>query len=140
MQHSFRSVLLLVFVSLTNLWAFNKDTLIIQVKEIDWSTNFFGVWNCKVTGAAPEYQNSILFVTENEHGLPSVVVQLESGTLSGQQVLIDENILRFDINLEGIERVSIVLEPVKDQLRGKVSTSGGELPVICTRKLPPKKF
>lgn len=137
-RRGFGRVFLLVSLTLSTLWAFDTNSFENMGGAINPDPIFYGVWDCKVDGAAPEYQHSTLFITKQEDGLPSVIVQLDRGSITGQDVGLGEKNLRFDINLEGVERVSVVLEADVDQLIGKVYTSGGALPVTCTRKSPPK--
>lgn len=137
-QRGIGTVILLVFLTLSTLRALDTNSIKGLKGTINPDPIFYGVWDCKVVGAAPEYQYSTLFITKQEDGLPSVIVQLDRASLTGQDVGLGEKDLRFDINLEGVERVSFVLEADVDQLIGKVFTSGESLPVTCSRKSPSK--
>lgn len=100
--------------------------------------DFYGVWDCEVKGAVPEYQRSTLFITMEEKGSPSVIVQLSNGSIKGQNVRIEDTTISFDMNIEGVERVTVILKHNNGTLKGKVITTEGDLIVNCLRKYPPK--
>lgn len=96
----------------------------------------FGIWNCQVLGAAPEYQKSTLIIQKDDKGLPKVTVELSTGSLTGNEVELTDKVIKFNLNIEGVERVTVILEFSNDILEGRAITSEGDLKVTCTRKTP----
>ncbi|WP_047246117.1 hypothetical protein [Maribacter thermophilus] len=97
-----------------------------------------GVWVYTVSNADPEYSNGVLYIEEKEKGMYTVSVQLKNGTLTGQDVEVDGNTIKFGMNIEGVERVLVELKVDGNLIKGEVYTSQGPLKIEGNRKLPPK--
>lgn len=96
-----------------------------------------GVWDYEVEGTEDAYRTGTLFVRK-ENGAPIVEVHLGNGVLIGQDVQVQGNTLKFMLNLDGVERVSVVLNVEKDVILGEVTSSQGSFTIKGTRKLPPQ--
>lgn len=128
----------LSFISFVKCLAFENNTLNTFNLAVNTEKSIYGIWNCSVSGATPEYQKSTLFINKGENGTPTLVVQLSSGTIVGHDVEITETMVKFNLNIEGVDRVTVILEMIDDTLKGNVITSEGNLAVSCTRKTPPQ--
>jgi hypothetical protein len=96
-----------------------------------------GVWDYEVEGTEDAYRKGVLFV-RMENGAPIVEVHLGNGVLTGQDVQLKGNTLKFIVNIEGTERVSVVLNAAADTIQGQASSSQGSFTIKGIRKLPPQ--
>lgn len=96
-----------------------------------------GVWDYEVAGTEDAYGSGILFVRK-ENGVHVVEVHLGSGVLNGQDVQVQGNTLNFTLNLDGVERVSVVLNVEKDSILGQISYPHGTFTMNGNRKLAPR--
>lgn len=138
-----RNYLIILFtvlssISFVKLIAFEDNTSDTFNIAVNTEKSVYGIWNCSVLGATPEYQNSTLFISTGENGTAALVVQLSTGTIVGHDVEITETTVKFNLNIEGVDRVSVILEMIDDTLKGYAITSEGNLAVTCTRKTPPQ--
>ncbi len=106
-----------------------------------WNTikteNPFGVWIYNAEGTSPEYKTGVFFIRE-ENGKHIVEVQLETGTLTGQDVQVNKNMIKFNMNIEGLERISVVLMIKGNIIEGETSSTRGTYKIRGTRKMPPQ--
>lgn len=94
-----------------------------------------GVWDYMVAGAGSEYEKGLLFIRkENENYV--VEVQLSAGVLTGQDVQIEGDSIKFNIIIEGTDRVSVVLQVADDTISGNSYSSQGNFKIVGKRKLP----
>ncbi|MFX0555222.1 hypothetical protein ACOCEA_00390 [Maribacter sp. CXY002] len=100
--------------------------------------NPIGVWEYTVFGAEAPYEKGVLFV-ENNNGAHKVDIQLSNGTLTGQDVEVRENTIKFNMNIEGMERVSVVLWVSNDDISGEAYSNQGTFKIQGKRKLPEYK-
>lgn len=96
-----------------------------------------GVWNYEVEGTEDAYSKGVLFV-RLENGQYIVEVHLGAGVLTGQDVNVEDDTLKFIVNLDGVERVAIVLNAKDDKIIGEASSTQGSFAINGTRKLPPQ--
>lgn len=106
-----------------------------------WNTikteNPFGVWLYNAEGTSPEYRKGVFFIRE-ENGKHIVDIQLETGSLSGQDVQVNKNMIKFNMNIEGLERISVVLMIKGNIIEGETSSTRGTYKIRGTRKMPPQ--
>ncbi len=131
---------LLVFVLGTTCSVFGNISVtihlekpIVMVKE----KGPVGVWNYEVKGAEEAYRKGVLFVRQ-ENGTYFVEVHLDNGVLNGQDVQVQGDTLKFIVNLDGVERVYVVLDTKDDIIFGEASSSQESFIVKGTRRLPPQ--
>jgi hypothetical protein len=132
--------LLLVFTVTTNSGVFAAASNLVPI--MDTVTSIFdkgvvGVWDYEVEGTEDAYRKGVLFV-RMEKGMPVVEVHLGNGVLTGQDVKIVGDTLNFIVNLDGVERVVIVLNAKDDKILGEASSAQGNFAISGTRKLPPQ--
>lgn len=96
-----------------------------------------GVWDYEVEGTEDTYRTGVLFIRK-ENGAHLVEVHLGNGVLNGQDVQVQGNTIKFTLNLDGLERVSVVLNADNDVVLGQVTTDQGSYTIKGTRKLPPQ--
>lgn len=96
-----------------------------------------GVWDYEVSGTEDAYKKGVLFV-RLENGQHKVEVHLGNGVLNGQDVEVNGNTLKFMVNIDGVERVAVVLNANEDSLVGEASSSQGTFKIKGSRKLPPQ--
>ncbi len=96
-----------------------------------------GVWEYEVEGTEDAYRKGVLFV-RLENGTPIVEVHLSNGVLTGQDVQLQGDTLKFIVNLDGVERVAVVLKSKDDRMIGEASSSQGSFIIKGSRKLPPQ--
>ncbi|MBQ4914276.1 hypothetical protein J8L85_07500 [Maribacter sp. MMG018] len=130
---------LMLFLPLSNMYASTEDKVFCVFDNfVLLEDSPLGVWVYSVSGADPEYSNGVLYIEEKEKETYKVFVQLKNGTLTGQDVEVDGNTVKFGMNIEGVERVVVELEVNGNLIRGEVYTSQGPLKIEGKRKLPPK--
>lgn len=96
-----------------------------------------GVWDYEVEGTEATYRAGVLFIRK-ENGVHFVEVHLGNGVLNGQDVQVQGNTIKFTLNLDGLERVSIVLNVAEDVVLGQATTDEDSYTIKGTRKLPPQ--
>ncbi len=129
---------LLVFVFGTSFGAFALPHSEILVREsITVNKGPLGVWDYEVKGTEDPYRKGVLFV-RLENGEHIVEVHLGNGVLNGQDVQLQGDSLKFIVNLDGVERVAIVLQSKDDTIMGEASSSQGSFVINGTRRLPPQ--
>lgn len=96
-----------------------------------------GVWDYEVQGTEEAYRKGVLFV-RLENGQHIVEVHLGNGVLNGQDVQVQGDTVKFTVNIEGTERVSVVLNATADTMLGKASSSQGSFTIKGKRRLPPQ--
>jgi hypothetical protein len=135
---SFLKIAMLVFTSIILL-----PTALASDKTLNssWNTikteNPFGVWLYNAEGTSPEYRKGVFFIRE-ENGKHIVDIQLETGSLSGQDVQVNKNMIKFNMNIEGLERISVVLMIKGNIIEGETSSTRGTYKIRGTRKMPPQ--
>ena len=110
-------------------------TLVVIQKINPVNVDPIGVWDYTVVGAGSEYEKGLLFIRkENENYV--VEVQLSTGVLTGQDVQIEGDTVKFNIIIEGTDRVSVVLQVEDDTISGNSYSSQGNYKIVGKRKLP----
>ncbi len=100
----------------------------ILVKKAKWA----GVWDYTVQDVSPEYSKGVLHISKKrkEH---TVRVELQSGTLDTENVMLKKNELSFSVSIEGqIIDVSLTLEG--DTFSGQSSSPDGVFQLQGTRR------
>ena len=99
-------------------------------------TDLVGVWGYQVTGIDEGYEQGLLIIDKTE-GPYAVQVQLQNkGSLSAFDVQVEHNELQFHVNLDGVERVTVVLWIKGKEFEGQVITKGSRYAVKGERQLP----
>lgn len=129
---------MLVFVSMILLpTALASDKTLNSSCNTIKTENPFGVWLYNAEGTSPEYRKGVFFIRE-ENGKHIVDIQLETGSLSGQDVQVNKNMIKFNMNIEGLERISVVLMIKGNIIEGETSSTRGTYKIRGTRKMPPQ--
>ena len=131
-----RTILFFALIALVPIVLANQNSS-AELLLVEKNENPIGVWLYTAEGLDPEYSTGVFFIRE-ENGKKVVELQLEHGTLTGQDVIISDNKVKFNINIKGLERVSIVLLIEGNTLRGETSSTKGIHKISGTRKLAPR--
>ncbi|MFD0796786.1 hypothetical protein ACFQZJ_04890 [Maribacter chungangensis] len=128
----------LVFLFGTNQGVFAApDNQVVVLESITNDKGPLGVWDYEVEGTEDAYRKGVLFV-RMEDGKPIVEVHLGNGVLNGQDVQLKGDTLKFIVNIDGVERVSVVLNAEDDTILGQASSAQGSFTIKGTRKMPPE--
>lgn len=131
---------LLILVVTTSFSTYAKTsgmTPKLELRTMTVDEESIGVWDYEVEGTEDTYRKGVLFVRK-ENGVHLVEVHLGSGVLNGQDVQVQGNSLKFTLNLDGLERVSVVLNADKNVILGQVTTGQDTYTIKGKRKLPPQ--
>jgi hypothetical protein len=109
----------------------------LEVATVILEQGPIGVWEYEVEGTEDAYKKGVLFV-RLENGTPIVEVHLGNGVLNGQDIQLQGDTLKFIVNLDGVERVAIVLKSTGDTIIGEASSGQGSFRIKGTRKSPPR--
>lgn len=61
-----------------------------------------GVWDFSMTDIHTPYQEGLLFITK-ESGVYDVAVKVSTGVLSGEEVVVRDDRIHFNLNISGLE-------------------------------------
>ncbi|PIB29604.1 hypothetical protein BFP77_05475 [Maribacter sp. 4U21] len=135
---SFLKITMLVFAVMSVVYtSFASSNSSGNVLSTTKKENPFGVWLYTAEGTSPEYRTGMFFIRE-ENGEHIVEVQLDTGTLSGQDVQVSNDMIKFNMNIEGLERISVVLMVSGNTIEGETSSARGIYKISGTRKIPPQ--
>lgn len=115
----------------------NNVLMIEFLTSITANDGPLGTWDYEVKGTEEAYRKGVLFV-RLENGQHFVEVHLGNGVLNGDDVKIEGNTLKFIVNLDGVQRVTVVLNANEDTIVGEASSSQGSFNITGSRKLPPQ--
>lgn len=124
----------LFFHSISENRTIKSHDLVIQEQTIE-DNPVLGVWEFLMPEADEPYRKGRIFITKPAD-VYTVVISLDTGTLNGQDIKIDNNRINFNINKEGIERISFVLEVEGDKMIGDFYSESGSGEVLAKRQLP----
>ncbi|KAA2218341.1 hypothetical protein F0361_01585 [Maribacter flavus] len=101
------------------------------------SIDLVGIWSYRVAGVDNGYEEGLLIVDKMEDGF-TVQVQLQNrGSLNAYDVLVEGDKMQFHVNLDGVERVGVVLRIKEKELEGQVITEeGSRFSIKGVKKLP----
>ena len=103
----FQGVLLVfVFCSFSTIES-NRTTYSNQqiLNETTTNDSVVGVWKYSMSNVDAPYENGVFFITQKEDSY-DVALKLSTGILTGQDVIVTENGINFNVNFE--ETVVIV--------------------------------
>lgn len=94
-----------------------------------------GVWEYTMTNVDAPYEKGVFFITK-KGDFYDVAVKLTTGMLTGQDVLVKGNGINFNVNFEGLKRVSFVLVVEDDKIMGESYSTIGNSEIFGVRQLP----
>ena len=94
-----------------------------------------GVWNCSMTNVSSPYEHGVFFITKQGETY-DVVVQFSNGMLSGQDVIVEEEHIKFNLNIAGLERVSFVMLVKGNRIIGESYSMKNSSQISGVRQLP----
>lgn len=109
----------------------------IEKEKVTNADIALGVWRCKFINENinPVYKDGMLFVTKQK-GKYDVVVKFSNGLLSGQDVFVSDDQIKFHVNIDGLERLSFVLQINGNQIIGESYSVKGASRVLGKRQVP----
>ncbi|WP_324023419.1 hypothetical protein QSV08_11395 [Maribacter sp. BPC-D8] len=113
----------------------NSSLAIIEQEQIIDKNPVLGVWEFLMPDADAPYKKGRIFISK-PNGVYQVVISLKTGSLNGQDITVDDNRINFNINIEGIDRTSFVLEVEGDKMIGEFYSESGSSEVLAKRQLP----
>lgn len=99
------------------------------------SDTVLGVWEYTMTNVDAPYEKGVFFITK-KGDFYDVAVKLTTGMLTGQDVLVKGNGINFNVNFEGLKRVSFVLVVEDDKIMGESYSTIGNSEIFGVRQLP----
>ena len=136
-QSILRATILFFALLIAVPFASAKHNSSAELLTVAKSKNPIGVWVYQAEGMEPEYSTGVFFIRE-ENGKNVVEMQLEHGTLIGQDVVVSDTMIKFNVNIKGLERVSFVLLIEGNTIVGETSSTKGIHKISGTRKLAPQ--
>ncbi|MDF4202256.1 hypothetical protein PXD56_04790 [Maribacter sp. SA7] len=107
----------------------------IKHEQIVDKSPVLGVWKFLMPDADAPYKKGRMFISEKS-GKYNVVISLKTGSLNGQDIKVEDNRINFNINIEGIDRTSFVLEVEGDKMIGEFYSENSSSEVLAKRQLP----
>lgn len=99
---------------------------------------FKGAWEFKIVNGKQGYSNGVLFVGKNNEGY-NVNMKIKNGNLTGYDILVTGDKISFNVNYDGLKRVSFILKLDDGQLKGEAYSQKGQTNlVVAKRKFPLK--
>ncbi|MEA1785129.1 hypothetical protein U1E44_03425 [Arenibacter sp. GZD96] len=116
----------------TNLMQYNTSTMHFVANE----NELIGYWNYTVDNAPYEYSRGVMVIDKSD-GRYSVVVQLNQGSIQGEDVQVKDNEISFKVIVEGTT-VTVTLTADKDTLSGQSVSSEGTMTIKGVRAVMPE--
>ena len=104
-------------------------------EQIMYGDSVLGVWNYTMTNVASPYEKGMIFITKNEDSY-EVAVKIQNGMLTGQDVVVDNESIHFNVNIAGLERVTFALVVKDDKMMGESYSPTGTSQILGVRHLP----
>ena len=113
----------------------NSSYDVLEHEQIIDKNPVLGVWEFLMPEADAPYRKGRIFISK-PNDVYQVVISLKTGSLNGQDVKVDNNRINFNINKEGIDRISFVLEVEGDKMIGESYSESGSNEVLAKRQIP----
>ncbi|WP_405380938.1 hypothetical protein [Maribacter sp. LLG6340-A2] len=112
-----------------------KDS--IDHNELYSPDTALGVWRFSFGSESINevYKDGVLFVTK-QNGKYDIAMKFKNGILTGQDVVISEDSIKFNVNIDGLERVSFVLLLDGNRIMGQSYSAKGASKIFGVRQVP----
>jgi len=131
-------LLILVFCSFSSIEPYELENYFQQkIEETVSNDSVLGVWKYTMINVDGPYEKGVFFITQRD-GSYDVAVKLGTGTLTGQDIVVQENGINFNVNFEGLKRVSFKLKVNGDKIIGERISAIGANEILGVRQLPGK--
>lgn len=94
-----------------------------------------GVWKYTMSNVDSPYEKGVLFISKNDTTF-DVTITYPTGVLTGQDVIVHNGRINFNMNIAGLERVSFVLMAEGDRIMGESYSNNGSNQILGVRQLP----
>lgn len=130
-----KGFLLVKFFMLPSLEVNNSKIIIDDSfsKEFSETEIALGVWEYSMSDVSSPYKDGVLFIGK-ENGVYNVTIKFLNGVLTGQDVVIKDNRVNFNMNISGLERVSFVLLVEGDLITGDSYSAKGYSKISGSRQ------
>ncbi|WP_036152509.1 hypothetical protein [Maribacter forsetii] len=129
-------LLILVFCSFSSVETNElKEPFQQKSEETNCKTSVLGVWKYTMTNVDEPYEKGMFFITKKGDSY-DVAVKLGTGVLTGQDIVVQNNSINFNVNFEGLKRVSFVLKVEGDVIMGEGYSAKGTSEILGVRQLP----
>lgn len=113
----------------------NSSYDVVEHEQIIDENPVLGVWEFLMPEADAPYRKGRIFISKPNDDY-QIVISLKTGSLNGQDIKVDNNRINFNINKEGIDRISFVLEVEGDKMIGESYSESGSNEVLAKRQIP----
>jgi hypothetical protein len=120
--------------SAINMQIFKNTTNILQ-EQIVSTDSILGVWNFTMANVESPYEKGVLFISKSESSY-DVAIKYPEGIFTGQDIVIENNHINFNVNIAGLERVSFVLMVEGNRIIGESYSNIISNQILGTRQLP----
>ncbi|MEP2278302.1 hypothetical protein [Maribacter sp.] len=129
-------LLILVFCSFSSVSSYELEKAFKQIsEETNSNDSVLGVWKYTMSNVDVPYEKGMFFITQ-KGGSYDVAVKLKTGMLTGQDVIVRNNGINFNVNFEGLKRVSFVLTVEGDKIVGESYSAIGVSEIVGVRQQP----
>ena len=111
----------------------NPENVLCQAIPLNEAA--LGVWAFTMTKVKSPYTDGELFIIK-EQGSYKVAIKFSMDILTGQDVVIADNRINFNMNISGLERVSFELLVDGDCIMGESYSINGSSQIQGSRKYP----
>jgi hypothetical protein len=108
----------------------NKTNISVSADEL------LGAWVYTVENVPYEYSKGV-FLISKEKGAYNVQVQLSHGTLTGEDIEVKGNTVKFNLFIEG-QSVSVELTSNRDKISGESNSMDGTCQIEGNRQAQPE--
>ena len=112
-----------------------KNSVAKETIALISTDSVLGVWKYTMTNVDAPYEKGMFFITQKGDSY-DVAVKLGTGMLTGQDVVVKDNGINFNVNFEGLKRVSFVLVVENDKIVGESYSAIGTSEIFGVRQLP----
>jgi len=112
-----------------------KNSVAKETIALISTDSVLGVWKYTMTNVDAPYEKGMFFITQKGDSY-DVALKLGTGMLTGQDVVVKDNGINFNVNFEGLKRVSFVLVVENDKIVGESYSTIGTSEIFGVRQLP----
>ena len=129
-------LLVLIFCSFSPADSYLSENPFKQKTELNVSEDsVLGAWKYTMTNVDAPYEKGMFFITKKGDTF-DVAVKLATGMLTGQDVIVQDKGINFNVNFEGLRRVSFVLKVSGDNIVGESYSANGTSEILAVRQFP----
>jgi len=105
---------------------------ILDLENSKVEKSLIGVWSYEIENSPFNFEQGKFFITERD-GETTVALQLDNGVITAYDVVVKDNKIWFNINNEGLKKVSILLVASGDLLKGEIYSEDTSYKITAKR-------